>query len=274
MDGAVRAGGTDFPRAGQQVLAQTHRRRGIANQAARILHRALHRLGIGLEQAVRLGFALDSDCLPSRLRALVRSRDRRRERGERIQQRGRERRGRQANTTRRYASVARGVERREHAALDLIPTRHADGQRGRAVVAERVGDLQQVSGVLARFGAGAQSPDRHRRARARCAAVARPTTRPDGTSRSHTPPPRASASGSRGGRRAPARGARPHAAGRPPTCRQRPESRLTDAACRAPPGRCARGCEAAGRDDEHPCGRHTRRGVASRPRPGRPSRCE
>ena len=66
----------------------------------------------------------------------------------RQQQRGCNHRAGESHRPVRHAAVASGIERREHASLELPRARHADGQRRSAVAAEGVGDLEQVVRVL------------------------------------------------------------------------------------------------------------------------------
>ena len=56
----------------------------------------------------------------------------------------------------RHGPIARRVQHREHASLDLPAARHADNERRRPVVPERVSQLQQVLGVVARPRAGVE----------------------------------------------------------------------------------------------------------------------
>ena len=77
-------------------------------------------------------------------------------RGERHEQHGRDRDAGQPAAQRRRRSIARRIQHREHASFNLSPARHGDDERRRPIAAQRVGQLQQVLGILAGVRAGSQ----------------------------------------------------------------------------------------------------------------------
>ena len=127
------------------------------------------------------------DAVPSAGPRRLRRDDRRRGTRQRKQQRGRDRRRRDTHAQRRHAAVARGIEHGEHATFELSWTRHAD-REGRRAMAARTRTRSRADG---RHTRAPERPPRSRGRRtpapARCAAAARPTTRPDGTSTSCRP---------------------------------------------------------------------------------------
>ena len=56
----------------------------------------------------------------------------------------------------RHRAIAGGVEHGQHAAFELSGPRHAHDERRRPIRAQRIGELEQVAGVLAGLLAGAQ----------------------------------------------------------------------------------------------------------------------
>ena len=140
--------------------------------------------------------------------------------GQRQQRRGRCHGADQPGALAGNRAIACGVEDRQHASFELSRPCHAHCQRRRAEAAKVVGDLQQMSGVVARCRSPRATRGRRRPARVRRGVVARPTTPPDAASTPRKRPPPAAASGSRGARHAPARAATPRGAAPSSRCRQ------------------------------------------------------
>ena len=93
----------------------------------------------------------------------------------------------------RRRPVTRRVEQREHPALELPRTRHADGEGRRPIAAERMRDLEQMPRVLARLRSRRQHAVVTRQLAFHAKPPRHPPGRRDAASRAQRPLRRASA---------------------------------------------------------------------------------
>jgi hypothetical protein len=155
VDSALRAAWPDFPRPGRIILRDAESCRCSSDHPARrLVQGSIHSFQRRSEYRSLRPRGQRSGEHRCTLHVDLRCDNHRRCDSQWKQQRSDHRRPGEPDAKHRNAAVPRSVERGEHATLELTRARHRDGQCRSAVRAERVRDLEQMTGIFARLSTG------------------------------------------------------------------------------------------------------------------------